>query len=351
MSARRTVPTSYDVAKLAGVSQSTVSYVMNGKRPISQATRDRVLAAVEELTYQPNAGARALRGRKTYVIALMVHLDSGADPRDSIPYIDAVIETARSRDHDVVLITTDEGPEGLKRMAGRQNCDAFVLMDIRHDDDRIVTAATLGLPVVLVGTPADRAGLDAVDHDARRAAELMIDELADTGHEHAVLVGEPGGTIPGQFWFISAFHDGCRARAAERGLDFTVVDPARRGWTGVSAVASRLLEFRSRRLGLIARTPQVTEWLLCLAQLHSLRPGVDLSIIGMCADDVAASFDPPVSNVSPRAREVSTLAVEILFDRMDDDHREPVVHLVAPTDLTRRSTTAVFAEPSALSAR
>src|SRR3954452_21456189 len=49
--------TSKDVARLAGVSQSTVSYVMTGKRPISESTRQRVLAAIEELTYEPNQGA------------------------------------------------------------------------------------------------------------------------------------------------------------------------------------------------------------------------------------------------------------------------------------------------------
>ncbi|MEU4601960.1 LacI family DNA-binding transcriptional regulator [Kribbella sp. NPDC023972] len=68
----RPLPTSKDVAALAGVSQSTVSYVLSGKRPISAETRQRVEDAIAELTYQPNAGARALRGRRTNVVALVV---------------------------------------------------------------------------------------------------------------------------------------------------------------------------------------------------------------------------------------------------------------------------------------
>src|SRR6478735_8941173 len=64
--------TSKDVARLAGVSQSTVSYVMSGNRPISEGTRRRVLEAIEALTYQPNAGARALASQRTRVIGLMV---------------------------------------------------------------------------------------------------------------------------------------------------------------------------------------------------------------------------------------------------------------------------------------
>ena len=66
------MPTSKDVAEAAGVAQSTVSYVLSGKRPISEKTRKKVEAAIEQLTYQPNAGARALASRKTRVIGLVI---------------------------------------------------------------------------------------------------------------------------------------------------------------------------------------------------------------------------------------------------------------------------------------
>ncbi|WP_194201920.1 LacI family DNA-binding transcriptional regulator [Glycomyces albidus] len=339
-SGRPSRPTSRDVAALAGVSQSTVSYVMSGKRSVSQETKDRVAAAIAELTYQPNAGARALRGRKTNVIALMVRLGERADPRDTVPYIDEIVETARQHEYDVVLVTTDEGPEGLKRLAGRSTCDAFILMDIKLDDERIATAAALDLPVVLIGTPADLSGLDAVDYDAPRAAAMLIDELADTGHEHAALVGEM--VDPGEYWFISAFHEACRSRADERGLGFAVVDPPKPGWAGIDAIAPRLLEQRDHRLGLIARTPQATEWLMQLTQFRGLRPGVDVSVLGLCSDGIAESFDPPVTNVSARAREVSRMAVELLVRRLDGNEDEPRLRLVAPSGLRRRATTADF---------
>jgi len=340
MTERRAAPTSHDVARLAGVSQSTVSYVMTGKRSISPETRERVLAAIEQLTYQPNAGARALRGQRTQVIALMVRLGEHADPRDTVPYIDAVVEAARERDHDVVLVTGDEGPAALTRMAGRRNCDAFVLMDIRAEDDRIATAAGLEQPVVLIGTPADRGGLDAVDYNVPRAAAMLVDELADTGHRHAVLLGE--NALPGEYWFVSAFHDACRTRAAERGLDFAVVDPPRPGWAGVEAAAPRLLADRGDRLGLIARTPQATERLLLLARFHGLRPGEDVSVVGLCPDAAAEALDPPATGVSTQAREVSRKAVELLFARIDGTAAASALHLVAPGELRRRGSTAVF---------
>src|SRR3954470_11569834 len=88
--------TSKDVARIAGVSQSTVSYVMTGKRPISERTRQRVLAAMEELTYEPNAGARALAGRRTQVVGLVVPFQPRAGTAGLLPFIETIAACARA---------------------------------------------------------------------------------------------------------------------------------------------------------------------------------------------------------------------------------------------------------------
>ena len=72
-------PTSRDVAKLAGVSQTTVSYVMSGRRAVSPETEKRVQIAMKELGYQPHAGARSLRSRKSRVLGVVVPYHEGAD--------------------------------------------------------------------------------------------------------------------------------------------------------------------------------------------------------------------------------------------------------------------------------
>src|SRR3954471_16938679 len=87
--------TSKDVARIAGVSQSTVSYVMTGKRPISESTRQRVMAAIEELTYEPNQGARALASQRTNVVGLVVPFSPGADTGALLPFIETIASTAR----------------------------------------------------------------------------------------------------------------------------------------------------------------------------------------------------------------------------------------------------------------
>ena len=101
--------TSKDVARIAGVSQSTVSYVMTGKRPISERTRQRVLAAMEELTYEPHSGARALAGRRTHVIGLVVPLEAEGEIFGLLPFIETIASSARAHDYEVLLVTADQG--------------------------------------------------------------------------------------------------------------------------------------------------------------------------------------------------------------------------------------------------
>src|SRR5829696_5918438 len=159
------MPTSRDVARVAGVSQSTVSYVMSGKRPISAAVRKRVEDAIEQLTYQPNAGARALAGQRTHVIALVVPFGPSADTSSLLPFIEVITSGVREHDYDLLLVTADEGPAALSRLEGRSLCDAIVLMEIEDRDARIGVAAALRVPVVLIGVPEDPQGLPCVDVD------------------------------------------------------------------------------------------------------------------------------------------------------------------------------------------
>ena len=120
-----------------------------GKRPISEATRRKVLAAIDGLTYQPNAGARALASQRTSVVGLVIPFHPSVDAIAQLPFIQTIAGVAREHDHDVLLVTSDEGSAGLERLVGRSLCDAIVMMDIEARDERVPVAASLSVPVVL----------------------------------------------------------------------------------------------------------------------------------------------------------------------------------------------------------
>src|SRR5689334_19763823 len=98
------------VAKLAGVSVSTVSYVLSGARPIGEETRRRVLEAIENLNYQPNSAASALRTARTRVLALQGFIAAGrTESAVTGVFILAVADAVRERGFDLLLIPTHEG--------------------------------------------------------------------------------------------------------------------------------------------------------------------------------------------------------------------------------------------------
>ncbi|MFE7503901.1 LacI family DNA-binding transcriptional regulator [Promicromonospora sp. NPDC057488] len=340
----RSRPTSKDVAALAGVSQSTVSYVLTGKRPISAETRRRVEDAMRQLRFQPNAGARALRGRRTNVVALVVRLSEQTDVADTVPYIDTVVEEARRRDYDVVLVTGDEGADGLVRLAKRSICDAVVLMDIRGGDPRVETAAGLGLPVVLIGTPDDSHGLAWVDFDSRKAGELLARELVDTGHRNIVLVSEVTQQQEQGFHFVSAFHAGVAETVAQGGLSLDVVRPTRSAPMRFDVLPGDLFAKADDggRLGVIARTPQAIGIVAEAATVRGLQVGRDVSLVGQCTDNVAESFRVPVTNVSPEPRDTSRSAMAVVFEQLaDEEWQGDLAHVVRPRPVTRRASTVV----------
>jgi len=335
--------TAADVARIAGVSQSTVSYVLSGSRPISEDTRRRVLDVVEELTYEPNHGARALASQKTRVIGLVVPFDTAADKASLLPFIDTIATTLREKDHDLLLITSREGAQGLSRIARRRLCDGIVLMDVKaSDDDRIDSATQLGVPVVMIGVPDDHTGLNCVDLDFEGAARLVVDELANTGHDRVAFIGYPAAMTEMGLNFIHRLTRTARKHAADRGLEYVEISPVEFGRAGARSAVERLqsLHAPGERLGVFLAGSHSLDQLLPLMAAAGLTAGQDVSLIALTTDDAAADASPPVTNVALDPHDVSLRAMSTLFEllrrrsRGADDGRVELV----PARLARRAT-------------
>ncbi len=333
------MPTASDVARLAGVAQSTVSYVMSGKRAISEATRLRVQAAIDELTYHPNAGAQALAGRRRGVIGLVLHFDESTDMAGTLPFMRTITAHARARDYDVVLVSSDDGAAEMERLAKRAVVDAFIVMDIRADDDRLATAADLGVPVVLIGAPNDTQGIDSFDYDVTATAELAVDELIRDGAERILLIGEAPEVLAENFGFVAQFEAATERLAAERGVAFELFRPASNDLGGFTLTRQAMTQ-KDGRTGIIARTPRTAGWVIYRAMESGLRFERDLGLVAVCTDAAAEGFGIAVTNVSPEPENVSAAAMDRLLKILSGEpgERAESTVLIAPR-LTRRATT------------
>ena len=304
-----------DVARQAGVSPSTVSYVLSGKRTISEQTRRRVLAAVDVLGYHPHAGARALASNRSNVIALVMPLYTGLYVPVLMQFVTSVVTAARRFDHDVLLLTQDEGVQGLDRVAASALADALIVMDVELHDRRLPRLRTLARPSVLIGFPADPAGLTCIDLDFAAAGAACVDHLADLGHACVALVGSPPEVYERELGFASRTAAGFDEALRRRGLRGTTV-PCEPTPDAVRATVAGLLARHPDLTAVVVHNePTVPPLLDAFAALGRRVPR-DLSVVAICPDEVAECADPPLTSVQIPAEEVGVRAVDLLMRKL-----------------------------------
>lgn len=175
-----------DVARLAGVSTTTVSFVIND-RPgsgIADETRQRVLEAVRQLAYHPNRTAANLRRRRTHVIALHVtHAMLERQSPFALSLLPSLIRAADARHYQVMTFTDpSDGTGRIAELSGQGAADGFVLTDSAVDDPRARFLTDAGIPFASMGRLADDLPPYWVDIDNTTAIRTALDHLKSRGH-------------------------------------------------------------------------------------------------------------------------------------------------------------------------
>ncbi|WP_328871758.1 LacI family transcriptional regulator [Streptomyces sp. NBC_00287] len=326
-----------DVARRAGVSPSTVSYALSGKRPISEETRRRVEEAIRELGYRPHAGARALASSRSNVLALVVPLRAGIHVPVVMQFASAVVTTARRHDHDVLLLTQEEGDEGLRRVADTALVDALIVMDVQLHDPRLPLLRALDRPSVMIGFPASSTGLTCIDLDFKAAGEACVEHLARLGHRVVALVGSPPEVYVRRTAFAQRVVEGFTAAADRCGLASSV-HPCEAAPGAARAVAERLLREQPALTGVVVHNEPLLDPLVDAFEQLGLRVPTDLSVTAICPDETAATVRVPIANVALPTAEVGERAVELLMRKLGGT-AVPEATLLPPR-MTRRSSTA-----------
>jgi DNA-binding LacI/PurR family transcriptional regulator len=331
-----------DVARHAGVSPSTVSYALSGKRPISEETRLRIEEAIRELGYRPHAGARALASSRSNVLALVMPLRSGINVPVVMQFAVSVVTAARRHDHDVLLLTQEEGEDGLRRVADTALVDALIVMDVQLHDPRLPLLRALDRPSVLIGFPASAQGLTCIDLDFMAAGELCVEHLAGLGHRVVALVGSPPEVYVRGTGFAQRVVQGFTA-AADRHRLVSSVHPCEAVPATARGVAERLLREQPALTGVVVHNEAVLEPLIDAFESLGLRVPGDLSVTAICPEEQAAGARVPVTSVAVPSAEVGERAVELLMKKLGRS-AVPEATLLVP-HLTLRASTAPRSAP------
>jgi DNA-binding LacI/PurR family transcriptional regulator len=332
---RRQTVTMQDIAEVSGVSQSTVSRVLNDSLtsvPIATETRQRVIEAAERLGYRPNPLARGLRGAKTMLIGLIVR-----DIADLFftTAVEAVSLSARDRNYNVVLGSAHSRADeaiALRSVLETRHCDGIVLLgDMRDQPPLLEDLAASNVPVVALwqGTPLP--GIPTINIDNRGGIQSAVDHLANLGHrQFGFIGGYPHGDIRER---RAAFVDRVTeldVAAADVSVEATQNTPA----SGADAFR-RLMELPVRPTAIVAANDTVAIGALHAAHALGIDIPGELSIIGF--DDIPMSefTAPPLSTVSQPLSEMAGLAVELAVGSSSPVESDRIF----PTTLALRGTT------------
>lgn len=331
-----------DVARHAGVAASTVSYVLSGKRSVSSSTRHRVERSIALLNYHPHAGARALASSRSNIVALVVPLRSDLYVPVMMEIAVAVTATARRYGHDVLLLTNDEGPEGIRRVAVSARADAMILTDVSLDDERIPMLRDVGIDAVLIGIPADTAGLTCIDLDFAAAGALCVEHLAGLGHREVAFIGEAPAVYQRHTGFAERTLRGAAGSAERLGVQL-MHRPCEGSHEAAAGTVTRILEERPRTTGLIVQNEAIIPALLSVLRTTGRAVPEDVSIAALCPDQLALQTSPHLTSVTMPAEALGGQAVELLMRRMENGTAGEVVLL--PPALTVRASTAPAPAP------
>jgi DNA-binding LacI/PurR family transcriptional regulator len=305
-----------DVARLAQVSSSTVSYVLSGKRPISGPTRTRVERAIRELGFSPHAGAVALASNRTNVLGLVVPLRALESNSATIMEIVTGVLTAAREHGDDVLVITEEDVADVQRLAGGSRVDGLILMDIERHDPRLPVLAELRQPSVLVGVPSNTQGLSCVDLDFTAAGRLAVRHLAGHGHRSIALLGAPESAIARSANYAVRIIDGFRTEAGRLGVRHTVV-PSEASYPGAIAALAQAREDVSDLTAIVVHNENLMPAVLDALAKEGTQVPRDLSVLAVSPANRADQLTVPLSVIDVPSVDIGRTAVAMVAERQE----------------------------------
>ncbi len=335
------LPTMHDVATLAGVSQPTVSRVLNNNNtsiPISEETRQKVMAAVDQLGYRPNMVARSLRTQKTQTVALLI-----ADISNGFYHTmaRAVQDVARQHDYEVVISNSDHIYENEKHFCeivlGR-GVDGVMMVPIRLTSDELDEyVSRTHIPFVMLGIHVEHPAIDAVYLDDERAIHEATGWLIEErGYTSIGYIGVPDYYPPGpRRWrgFQQAMQEHnlfIDPRHLQEG-DFTL--------EGGRRAVNALIEGGKMPSALVVLNDLMAIGVILALQEAGYSVPEDVAVLGF--DDIpeATIVRPTLTTIAQNPRDIGLKMASALFERIDNPDLGPRRVFESPYHLIPRNST------------
>ncbi len=315
----RKPPTSYDVARLAGVSRTTVSLVLNDAPDahISPETRRRVLEAARQLGYFPHAAARRLVQGRTMTVALVWHRGPDVNYRDAfLPGLLQGLASVLYREGYHLLfrpIEPDEPDEVVLQLAQGRYADGLIVSGPRADDPVLLDLLRRDFPLILHGQ-LPGADLPYVDVDNVVGARQAVEHLLTLGHTRIGIITNAPLSYVSARQRLEGYHQALRRAGIQpvpEWIQYGNFDEA----SGRRAMA-RLLQVRPRPTAVFVASDMVALGALYALWEAGLRVPQDMALVGFDDLPLAAYTIPPLTTVHVPAWNLGKAAGELMLRRI-----------------------------------
>ncbi len=313
------------VAKHAGVSTATVSYVLSGKRYVAPETQQRVLDAINALGFRPNTLASGMRKQRTHTVALII-------PDITNPYYPMLArglqDALLAEKYHVFLCNTDAQRDLEREWVNdvvAAKVSGIVLVAFVATLDDIQEALAAQIPIVTLGERLMHPEIDTVSTDDTAGAGVATASLIANGHRHIGFIGDtqPGALEPRFIGFVQALTEAGLTVMPEWCItgDFTRA--------GGERAMAHLLTLPTPPTAIFCANDLLAIGAMNVARQRGLRVPEDVAIVGYDDIDAAAMVMPALTTVLNPAYEMGRTAGELLLTRMqqtyDGARREVIV--------------------------
>jgi LacI family transcriptional regulator len=340
-----TRPTIADVARLAGVSKSTVSRVLNeNMHYMRPETRERVALAISTLGYNPSSVARSLTSKRTHAVGLLVSDVSNPFYPD---VIHGVEDVALSNGYDVFLCNTNYDVERGKAYAlslVSKQVDGVLIMTSNVSDEWMQDLVRCQVPVVILDWDTRE-----IPHSAMRSILIDFDTGIQSAVDHLLSLGHTRlAHVSGPLRYPTSRQrrDSFLRALSRRGIDpseVAVIEGNLRIDGGATAL-HQLMKMPNRPTAVFAANDLMAMGMIWSAADCGIKIPHDLSVIGLDDISLAAEIHPPLTTVSLPRYEIGRLAMKMLLEVQND----PLImekmtdrHCIVQSGFAVRKTTTV----------
>lgn len=326
-----------DIAKLAGVSRSTVSRVVNSNPNVGEKTRKRVEKIIESTGYHPNAAARSLASQRTSMIGLVIPRTASAFFTDPyFPHLTQGVAFACNNHHltlSLFLVGNQEDEnEIIPRLLRRGMLDGILLQSGNSDDKLTRRLIASQLPILVLGRPFEDKNVNYIDVDNISAAKHATNHLIDLGYQRiGMITGSIHSTpsIDRQLGFRQAMAE------AGREIDPTLIVEGDFSETSGYSAMKKLLPARPDAV--FAQSDVMAVGAMRAVQEAKLEVPKDIAFIGFDDLPIASALPIKLTTVHQPITHFGILAVDLLLDIIEKGAK-PVRRVILDTELIIRDS-------------